>query len=300
MGHVFYVIKHFVWGRIMMIKYTIMVPVYNKIECLKKYFLTNINQNFTDYEIIVVDDCSSDGSYEYLKEIEKYCDKLTVYRNKRNLGIGKTRNILVSKAKGKYLLSVDPDDYVEVSLLQEINKYYDLDLDIIRFQNIIEPVGKKQIINEQGNNLYRYSCKPTDIISGEEAFLLWCFGERNINTFPWTYAIKKELFNDVQYPNTPVLEDFAITPYLIAKSSTVKAIDYVGYHYLKYDNSLSTNSIEYATEKLKTFKEMVELAKYYISKTDISLETKELYYKDVENRYNIRKEKVYKKIKLEA
>ena len=61
-----------------MIKYTIMVPVYNKIECLKKYFSTIINQNFCDYEIIVVDDCSSDGSYEYLKEQEKYCDKLAL------------------------------------------------------------------------------------------------------------------------------------------------------------------------------------------------------------------------------
>lgn len=279
-----------------MIKYTIMVPVYNKIECLKKYFLTIINQNFSDYEVVVVDDCSSDGSYEYLKKIEKMCDKLTVYRNKKNLGIGETRNILVSKSEGKYLLSIDPDDYIEVSLLREINKYSSLDLDIIRFQNIIEPVGQKQIINEQGKNLYRYSCKPTNIISGEEALLLWCFGERNINTFPWTYAIKKELFNGVYYPNTKVLEDFPITPYLIAKSSKVKAIDYVGYHYLKYDSSLSSNLNKNAIEKLKIFKEMVELAKYYISKTDISRETKELYYKDVDNRYNIRKEKIYKKI----
>lgn len=284
----------------MMIKYTIMVPVYNKIECLKKYFLTITNQNLSDYEIIVVDDCSSDGSYEYLKGIEKHCDKLIVYKNERNLGIGETRNILVSKSKGKYLLFVDPDDYIEVSLLQEINKYYDLDLDIIRFQNVIEPISEKQIINEQGKNLYRYSCKSTDIISGEEAFLLWCFGERNINTFPWTYAIKKELFNDIQYPNTRVLEDFAITPYLIAKSSKVKAIDYVGYHYLKYDSSLSTNSTKYAIEKLKIFREMMELAKHYISKTTISLATKERYYKDVENRYNIRKERVYRKIKLDV
>lgn len=279
-----------------MIKYTIMVPVYNKIECLKKYFLTIINQNFSDYEVVVVDDCSSDGSYEYLKKIEKMCDKLTVYRNKKNLGIGETRNILVSKSEGKYLLSIDPDDYIEVSLLREINKYSSLDLDIIRFQNVIEPVGQKQIINEQGKNLYRYSCKPTNIISGEEALLLWCFGERNINTFPWTYAIKKELFNGVYYPNTKVLEDFPITPYLIAKSSKAKAIDYVGYHYLKYDSSLSSNLNKNAIEKLKIFKEMVELAKYYISKTDISRETKELYYKDVDNRYNIRKEKIYKKI----
>lgn len=278
-----------------MIKYTIMVPVYNKIECLKKYFSTIINQNFCDYEIIVVDDCSSDGSYEYLKKQEKYCDKLTVYRNDKNLGLGETRNILVSKSKGKYLLFVDPDDYIEVSLLKEINKYFNLNLDIIRFQNVIEPIGEKQIINEQGKNLHRYSCEPTKIISGEEALLLWCFGERNINTFPWTYAIKKELFNDVYYPNVQVLEDFPITPYLIAKSNRVKAIDYLGYHYLKYDNSLSSGLNNNSIEKLKIFKKMIELLKYYIDKTSISLETKELYYKDVENRYNIRKEKVYKK-----
>lgn len=278
-----------------MIKYTIMVPVYNKIDCLKKFFCRIVNQSFDDYEIIVVDDCSSDGSYEYLKEIEQYCDKLTVYKNERNFGIGYTRNILVSRAKGKYLLFVDPDDYIDFSLLQELNKYYDLDLDIIRFQNVIEPVGKQQILNEQGKNLYRYSCESTDVISGEEAFLLWCFGERNINTFPWTYMIKKELFDNVVYPNTSVLEDFAITPYLIAKSDTVKAIDYVGYHYLKYDSSLSTSSTESAINKLNIFRGIIELAKYYISKTAISLETKELYYKDVDNRYSIRKSKIYTK-----
>ena len=100
----------------------------------------------------------------------------------------------------------------------------------------------------------------------------------------------------MHYPNTQVLEDFPITPYLIAKSSKLKAIDYVGYHYLKYDSSLSTNLNKNAIEKLKTFREMVKLAKYYISKTTISIETKELYYKDVENRYNIRK-KVIKQIK---
>lgn len=61
-----------------MIKYTIMLPVYNKLECLKKYLSTIINQNIIDYEVIIVDDFSTDGSYEYLKEIEKTCNKLKV------------------------------------------------------------------------------------------------------------------------------------------------------------------------------------------------------------------------------
>ena len=54
-----------------MIKYTIMIPVYNKLDCLRKYLSSVINQNIVDYEVIVIDDFSTDGSYEYLKRIEK-------------------------------------------------------------------------------------------------------------------------------------------------------------------------------------------------------------------------------------
>ena len=68
------------------------------------------------------------------------------------------------------------------------------------------------------------------------------------------------------------------------------------YHYLKYDESLSTNSADFALEKLKIFKQVVELAKYYISMTQVSLQTKELYYNDVENRYKIREKKIYSKL----
>lgn len=280
-----------------MIKYTIMLPVYNKLECLKKYLSTIINQNIIDYEVIIVDDFSTDGSYEYLKEIEKTCNKLKVYRNEKNMGIGYTRNKLISYSSGKYLIFVDPDDYIEENLLKELDKYYDLDLDVIRFQNIIEPVGANQILKEQGKNLYRYSCLPTDIITGEEALLQWFFGERKINTFPWTYAIKKDIFHGVKYPETTILEDLAITPYLIAKSNRIKAIDFVGYHYLKYDSSLSTNSNDYAVYKLEVLKQIIEIAKKYISTTNISKQAKKLYYKDLENRYNIRKDKIYSKTK---
>lgn len=280
-----------------MMKYSLMIPVYNKVECLKKYLSTIINQNIIDYEVIIVDDFSTDGSYEYLKEIEKTCNKLKVYRNNKNMGIGYTRNKLISHSSGKYLIFVDPDDYVEENLLRELDRYYDLNLDVIRFQNVIEPVGATQILNEHGKNLYRYSCPPTGVINGEQALLEWFFGERKINTFPWTYAIKKEIYNGVKYPEVPFLEDLAIIPYLIAKSKKIKAIDFIGYHYLKYDSSLSTNSDDYAIYKLKILKQIIELAKLYISTTDISEQTKKLYYEDLENRYNIRKEKIYSKTK---
>ena len=66
----------------MMIKYTIMVPVYNKIECLKKYFLAIINQNFPDYEIIVVDDGSNDRTGEIAIEFVEKCPETFRYIKK--------------------------------------------------------------------------------------------------------------------------------------------------------------------------------------------------------------------------
>lgn len=55
-----------------MLKYSLMIPVYNKLDCLKKCLSSVVNQNIVDYEIIVVDDFSTDGSYECLKKLRKF------------------------------------------------------------------------------------------------------------------------------------------------------------------------------------------------------------------------------------
>ena len=272
------------------IKYSILVPVLNKKEYLIKYFPKIVSQSFDNYEIVVVDDASIDGSYEYLKDSYK---NINLIRNNKNYGIGYTRNVLISNAKGKYIIFVDPDDYIETNLLAEIDKEID-DVDVLRFQNVIEPMTPNRIEQEMGKDKYRYGCNPIGSITGEEALLKWFLGERNINTFPWTYVIKKDLYNGVHYPELNYLEDFAITPYLIAKAKKIKAITFVGYHYLLYDNSLSSNdnNLSSKVKKLQTLYDVVQLAIINISSTNISNESKKIYIDDVINRYNIRKAKL--------
>lgn len=272
------------------IKYSILVPVLNKKEYLIKYFPKIVSQSFDNYEIVVVDDASIDGSYEYLKDSYK---NINLIRNNKNYGIGYTRNVLISNAKGKYIIFVDPDDYIETNLLAEIDKEID-DVDVLRFQNVIEPMTPNRIEQEMGKDKYRYGCNPIGSITGEEALLKWFLGERNINTFPWTYVIKKDLYNGVHYPELNYLEDFAITPYLIAKAKKIKAIPYVGYHYLLYDNSLSRNGNDIFSEakKLEALYSVVQLAIINISSTNISNKSKKIYIDDVVNRYNIRKAKL--------
>lgn len=281
----------FNWKDKIMVKYSILVPVYNKKECLQKYFKYIQNQTYNNYEIIAVDDNSNDGSYEYLLSLND--EKLHVYKNENNVGIGEIRNILLNYCHGEYVIFIDPDDYIDVNLLLKIDEVNN-DLDIVRFQNVIEPMTETQKKNEQGKDKYRFCCNPTEIIDGEEALLTWCLGERKINTFPWTYAIKRELYQDVEYPKVQILEDFAITPYLLAKAKKIKAISFVGYHYLLYDESLTKqkNNSKYAKMKIQLLKEIIELAKYYIYKTEISENAKQIFVDDINNRYEIRKKKV--------
>ena len=167
------------------IKYSILVPLYNKKEYLIKYFSKIVKQSFDNYEIVVVDDASTDGSYEYLKDSYK---NINLIRNSENHGLGYTRNVLIHNAKGKYLIFVDPDDYIETDLLSEIDKEIE-DVDILRFQNVIEPMTPNRIEQEMGKDKYRYGCNPVENITGEEALLKWCLGKY----FPMDICNKKRL-----------------------------------------------------------------------------------------------------------
>ena len=112
---------------------SIVIPAYNASETIKACIdsvVKNVKDANLSYEIIVVDDGSNDGSFEYLSERLKHNDKMKLSRNPINRGIGSVRNALLSMASGKYILFVDPDDYIETLLLEELDKYYNLDLDI--------------------------------------------------------------------------------------------------------------------------------------------------------------------------
>ena len=112
----------------------------------------------------------------------------------------------------------------------------------------------------------------------------------------------KELYSDIIYPDVPYLEDFAVTHYLLAKANKVIAIDYVGYHYLQYDSSLTKKSqndmkqVLYDIEKLKVFNQIIQLTKYYINKTSISSENKQIFFDDIDERYIIREKKINNKL----
>ena len=94
-----------------MIKYSFVVPVYNTSKYLKKCLDSLVKQTFKDFEVIIVNDGSTDKSKDIILKYEsKYGSIIEI--NHDNQGLSMARNNGVKKASGKYIIFIDSDDYV--------------------------------------------------------------------------------------------------------------------------------------------------------------------------------------------
>ena len=114
---------------------SVIVPVYNGEHFLMRSLLSIESQTFQDFEIIYVDDCSTDYSIKLINELTLIDDRIRLFKNKYNKGTLYTKSFGVTQAKGKYILIIDQDDiYINKNLfkiLYNIIKHKDLDIIII-------------------------------------------------------------------------------------------------------------------------------------------------------------------------
>ncbi len=102
-------------------KVSIIVPIYNSEKHLRDCLDSLVNQSLKDIEIIVVDDASTDKSFEIIMEYEnKYPNMIKVFKNDQNKGQGASRNIGMSLSSGEYVGFLDSDDYVTPTMYEEL------------------------------------------------------------------------------------------------------------------------------------------------------------------------------------
>lgn len=251
-----------------MVTLSIIVPVYNTSRYLKRCLdsiLVGIDEKT---EIIAIDDNSTDNSYEILKEYEtKYSNKFILYKNENN-GIAYTRNFGIDKANGKYILFVDSDDYISKDLINNINKYIEEDIDIIKFK--LEKVNENEVVLEKVNGA------TFSKVTGEEAFNKLAFSDVLIDS-PCVYCFKKDLFtkNNFKFRIDTEHEDFGLIPLVLLKAKSVVSLNLYGYYYLQSTNSITRN--EDYSRTLKRFNDA--LIHYdnmisFLEKEQISIQTK--------------------------
>ena len=103
-------------------KFSIITPQYNSFYLMDRYFESFEKQSFKDFELIIVDDWSTDDSFTKLQEyVQRSQLNITLLQAKKNSGPGNARNIGLDHAKGEWITFVDNDDWVTLDFLEKVN-----------------------------------------------------------------------------------------------------------------------------------------------------------------------------------
>lgn len=225
---------------------TVIVPVYNVEKYLKEcldsiYALENI-----EYEVILVNDGSTDNSLEILKEYEKKYDGITRLIDKKNGGLSSARNAGIKAARGEYLSFIDSDDIIDTKLFEEFFKEgKELDLDIM--------VGNMRYFseNKKGDPLFRSSeIKKLPVSKGTKFFATLFEGDKCFREEVVDDIYKREFIceNKLYFHDEIIHEDSFFTPMIYLKAKRVKYIDKAFYFYRQRSGSImskvTTKSIE--------------------------------------------------------
>lgn len=144
--------------------FSIIIPVYNMERYLKRCINSIINQTFTEFEIIIVDDCSNGNCKEI---VNSYNDDRIIYiRHEQNKGTLSARKTGSIEAKGYYITYIDPDDELKLNALEKVFntiKYNDYDVIQFSVKSVSSNPNKKERIREEKKVSWYLSTKRSDI-----------------------------------------------------------------------------------------------------------------------------------------
>ena len=218
--------------------FSIIVPMYNASKSIKLCLDSILRQTFNDYEIVIINDGSTDDSESVCREIASGNDKVFLYTFE-NGGVGKARRRGIQRARGDFLIFVDVDDFISPDLLKNLSE-------IINFHNDVEVIRyHANLINDdEGKDHQRYNSDQNLNIpmTGFDALRTWTILCKKYALY-WLFAFKRNLFDKVSpMPSLRCYEDVAYIPLLIASAQKVISTDYVGYNYVCNTSGSLTNS----------------------------------------------------------
>ena len=255
-------------------KVSVIVPAYNAHDTLARCLGSLVNQTLQDIEIIVINDCSTDDTWEIMKRCEsQFPDKVIIIDSEVNRGAGGARNLGFDMASGEYIGLVDSDDYVAPNMYESLYlKAKEGNYDMVDSGYYREATDAASI--STGDNV-------TGILDDEKRSKLIVAGGYLV-----TRIFKRELWNDPRIrmrENVLCLEDSEILTYMIMRAKSIANVKEIFYKYCDTSDSATKdrafdsylNSIIGAMEALYT--KTHELGNYEECRLAVEYEMAQIY-----------------------
>lgn len=233
-------------------KLSIIVPVYKVETFLPECINSILGQEFTDFELILVDDGSPDHSGKICDEYAIKDRRIWVI-HKANGGLSSARNAGLDIAMGEYVAFVDADDFLAPD-------FYSKAMKAIAHNPNIDLVEMPVLVHYNHKSGYLYAPSTEENIHGEETiFATWIHHKGYLHAYSWNKICKRSLFERLRFPEGELFEDTYTTPRLLKQCKHVhylhcefnvshlpypaKASEHTGVYYYRYrENSITTSA----------------------------------------------------------
>ncbi len=201
---------------------SIIVPVYNSEKYISRCIKSILNQTYSDYEVLFIDDCGTDNS---IKIIDRYMksipEKIKLLHCEKNMGSGYARDLGIKNAEGKYIIFLDSDDYISKDFLKTYINAMELNDADLAVGGYIRAKNGKFKVN-----------KP-----GREKINAW-FYMSACNKMYKTSFLKN---HGIDFRGIRRYEDEQFAYRVLLEKPKIEILDYAGYYYVYNDNSMTQN-----------------------------------------------------------
>lgn len=198
-------------------KISVIIPVYNAEKYLENCINSIFNQNYKNYEIILVNDGSTDNSLSICEKLKKESNKVKII-NQKNSGVATTRNKGLLEATGDYIIFMDNDDIISEDFFNKFLEENDNDYDII--------IGGYVRETYEGKKIFERKLMNDDVAPYIQ---LACWGK----------LYKASYIKKFSFLESPIADDFYFNVLAYNSGAKIKVISYIGYHWLYNGESLS-------------------------------------------------------------
>ena len=219
---------------------SIIIPVYNVEEYLDECLDSIKRQTYTNIEVILVNDGSTDGSREIC---ERYCEKDSRFKliNQENQGLSEARNVGVRASKGEYIFFVDSDDVVKVDILEILLSFMAEDIDI---------VGCSYSHQKEDLQLQ----KSPNVVFQDDSYeaIFSCINYGRVNSLTWAKLYRRRIVEAVPFLKGLLYEDIYTGIVNLKYIRKMIVIDTIGYYYRLRSSSIMRK--EFSKKNLDVFK----------------------------------------------
>lgn len=236
-------------------KVSIIIPVYNVEQYLERCINSVLNQTYTNIEIILVDDGSTDNSGAICDKYKDMDNRIDVI-HKKNGGLSSARNIAIPLIKGTYVVFVDSDDWIDSDMITDMVKIIkEYDADIVSCE-VVRTTGVD-------NNDYKKKYDKSITTYTKDEYLQIYFKIKGNKTIYYAHSkiYKKEVIEENLYPIGLTSEDVVGTLKTILNSNKIVNVNYPYYNYYINNNSITGSFSEKDFDLLDIWDEVIDICK---------------------------------------